>query len=1236
MVEARSELMTFTRGDVSGDAEARAYATAAASAEIRRGLRAEFQASAGATFEARLTAAPDGTHADAVLSAEVAAGIRGAIAAQLDVRGLFAEAALGVEARAQIKGDLSVTGEVLFAALDVDLPPHIARPVRALLAHTQLHAGVFAEVYLAVKAQARLQVGGSMIPVDGSGASGITVNFRYGYAWIYGAGVRGYIDLEFPSAADALDALIQEVLVVLDELLPDDTPREVRTALRLVLPIAASAAVAVGRDLGAPRPTNDPGSSDLARVGSTLLAQLRSKALGHLLETLIRDAAERVVEELLGGAGLPVDERLFALGTEVIDDLATMVSRVRTSQSLVDALPPLVDAFGALARLGDGTLADPLRDLTTAATTAAVGGQVLLDLLGRPNHPLAPIVVARVRDRLTPPRLPDVGEPAVAHAFDPTLTTLVEYLVSISGVLGDDAAGTMQTVADVLGRTPETLIRWLWELGRSGTHPEADRATAAAVSQALVGGLERLVNPWVEGLPQGELRELAMFVRPLLEIVELALPLVLAPDLTNQGAARLRDQMDAQLTQLVGAATVRSLDHVVRPYFARGADQLRELADRVDRQDPAFAEFFAIANDVSALFRVDEVVVAAALRETADILHLVETSGFDSALGLLRAFVLLPENDAQRRAALAELSGTDKARIGDDALWAQLVEAMIADSTELAVGMIPPSLRMTTVIAIQQGPLPLLTVAHEAAVAARALGDAIAGAQQAGADVATMIEQLVTRGRVRADDLVGLADDLKRIIRALRQIVDAVLRVLREALWPVWVAATGGFGIFARGWYDQLFDEATNIVAEVERALDRLVDDMIGVVMSVARGLGVLDEGSGDDLGSLGAAVRQAAVGAPGAPGVTVTLGLVSTGMSRAELATHVTNSAFANPTVRDTLRSLHRTAAAQVADAVQIDALRRQGTQAGDTAQSLRDELATKSLPTGTAIDVSVEGLTAGQSVTGELTFVVSLPGSLGPLVTGASPLVRIEVGGAPVRVDPRIWGLDERGRVRCRIKLVCEQRLAASEVTQILTVEQAHITLRGSATPPVISASRRRLLVGASPTAPRAADFLPWAMVSTGTEPVVEPTVLAPQTPPRRPPTLLARGRFDLPEPEAAGFVSSLSLGADGLPAEMAGPVNRLRPRDPRPGEDGGGGGHVGVRVGAGGGAAGAGGGAGGRGGGVTPPPPGLPYSAVALVPPGFVTVSVAVAAAPGPGQTPETTPKAVVTTWCIVRPA
>ncbi len=834
--------------------------------------------------------------------------------------------------------------------------------------------------------------------------------------------------------------------------------------------------------------------------------------------------------------------------------------------------------------------------------------------LSQPAYPLATAVVARVRDRLKPPQLPEVDGPAPV-VFEATMTRLVEYLASISGLLGDDARGAMTTVADILGHAPETLIRWLWELGRTGTDPAADRAAAAAILRALVGELERVVTPWIEDLPQGELRELMMFVRPLLEIAELALPLAVAQDLTTQGAARLRDQLDAQLTQLVGITTVRSLDRVVRPYFARGAEQLRELADRVDRQDPVFAEFFAISNDVSALFRVDEIVVATALRETADILHLVETAGFDSALGLLQAFVLLPESDVQRRAQLATLAGTDEARIGDDALWAQLVEAMIVDSTELALGMIPPSVRMTTVIALQQGPLPLLTVAQEAVIAARALGDAIASAQRAGADVATIIEQLVTRGRIRAEELVRLGDDLKWAIRALREIVDSVLRVLREALWPVWIAATGGFGILARGWYDQLFDAATDIVVEVERALDRLVDDMIGVVIGVARGIVVLDEGSDSDLGSLGAAVRQAALGAPGDPGLTVSLGPVSTGMSRAQLATYATNSAFADPTVRDKLRNLHRTAAQQVTDAVQIDALRRQGMDAGATEQRLQNELAARSLPTGTTIDVAIEGLPAGQSVSSDFTFVVSLPGTLATFIASSSPLVRIEVGGALVRVDPRIWKLDERGRVRCRIKMVCERPTqATTEVVQIGTLDQAHVSLFGTGTPPVVSASRRRLLTGTLPTEPRPADFLPWAMVSTGTETVVEPTVLASETPPKRVRSGPRRGGFAVPEPADAGFVSSLTLGADGPLAAAAERMSRLRPRDPLPDDDGGA----------------------GRSHRKRRPPPGRRYSAVALVQPGFVTVTVAAAATPGPGQTPETTPKAVVTTWCVISPA
>ena len=66
----------------------------------------------------------------------------------------------------------------------------------------------FAEVYLALKLHARLQAGGSLIPLNGAPA-GFTVNFRYGYAYIYGAGVHGYVDFEFPDAAAVVDAVVR-------------------------------------------------------------------------------------------------------------------------------------------------------------------------------------------------------------------------------------------------------------------------------------------------------------------------------------------------------------------------------------------------------------------------------------------------------------------------------------------------------------------------------------------------------------------------------------------------------------------------------------------------------------------------------------------------------------------------------------------------------------------------------------------------------------------------------------------------------------------------------------------------------------------------------------------------------------------------------------------------------------------------------------------------------------------
>jgi hypothetical protein len=1267
VVEAKSELMTFDRGPISARIEAQAHATAVARAEIRRGLRAEFQAEAGAALQARLDVTPDGTHAAAMLSAEVSAGVRGAIAAQLDVHGLFAEAALGLEARARVRGDVSVTGEVLFAALDLDLPPHIARPARALLRRAELHAGIFAEIYLAVKAQAKLQVGGSLIPTDDSQAAAMTVSFRYGYAWLYGAGVHGYADIELPSVADAVEALVQEVLVVLDELLPTDAPREVRTALRLLLPLAASSALAVGKSLGAPQPTTDTaGGSGLGPVAAAFLRELRNRGLSYVLETLIRDAAQRAITSLLELAGVPVvDQRWFTLADEVIGEARRAVELLRDADSIAEVLPPLVQVCGALARLGDGTKGDPLGPLTTAATVAAASGTLLLDLLGQPTAPLPAAVAERIREQLNPDRGP--GTPTTGTApQELTLTVLVEYLVSMTGALDDAAAETFDTVARMLGRAPEAIIRWLWELGGVGLDPNADMLAAKEVSTALVNGLQTVVTPWVDGLPVGELRELARFVSPLLEIVELTVPAAMDPALTTVGAARLRDELDTQLTQLVGAMVVRVLDRLARPWFAVGAQQLRDLADRVDRSDPAFAEFFAIANDFSVVFRINEVIVATVLRETADILHLVETSGFDSALGLLRAFVLLPESSTERRAQLAALSGTDDARIGDAALWSQLVEAMLVDSTELAVGMIPPSIRVSTVIAVEQGPVPLITTVQGAIQVGVAIGGAIEKARAAGSDVANIIAGLLERGRIRAEDLLRLAEDLKAFVRGLRDVIAAILDTLREALWPVWIISTGGIGVFARGWYDELFDSATGLVDRLERELDNVVDAMVAAATRVAQGLGILDEGSGEDLGQLGQEVRQAALGGPGAPALQVTLGPASTGMSHAELATRVTNGAFADERVRDRLRELHRTAAQQATDAAQIDALRGRGRDTATVAADLEAQLAAMTLPAGATVSIAVEGLPDGSVVTGAHTLTVSLPGELFPLVKGPTPLVRIEVGGVLVAVDPRIWGLDERGRVRCRVRLVCEVPVAPAAPVEIVEAQaiaqvqtELHVATGGLRTPPIRTVTRPvEGVEGPLVRTPRVVDFLPWAMTRAGIEPVIVPTVLAADVVirPVVGGVLPLRRRDDVVVAPVAGFVSSLDVAAllDNDTGGIA-RAPRLRQQDPD------GDGHGGGSTGGGGGGTGAGGSGGGTGGGGTTgggttggtgggpppppppppgggtggaPPPGVPFAAVAVVPPGYVTVTAAVSAVPRPGQSPDQVLRASATAWCVVR--
>ena len=443
--------------------EARASASAEASFELRRGVRARLQAEATAELDAKLGATPDGAHAQALLHAQLSASARGALAGQLDVHGLFAEAALGIEARARVQADLSLTAGELLDGLRQDLPPFLFRPAAALLQHTRLRAGVFAEVYLALKLQARLQAGGSLIPLDGAPA-GFTVNFQYGYAYIYGAGVQGYVDFEFPDAAAVVDAVVTELVQELDELMPDDAPPQVMMLLRLLLPLAGSAAVAVGRDLGSPRTTSEPVPADLGSIASSFLRELRVHGLGLALTTVVRSAAEQAVASLASAAGVPFNRRLLTLGGQVLDQAAAALGRLQAGASPADALPLVIEVCGLLAELGDGTATDPLGDLAEVSAIVGAGAGLLLSLLGHPVPALPASLASRIDARLHPP---DPLDPAPAGPpARVTLVVLAEYLGVVSGVLG-----------------PEHRPDGRW--GRPDAWPHTGRADSLAVATRL-------------------------------------------------------------------------------------------------------------------------------------------------------------------------------------------------------------------------------------------------------------------------------------------------------------------------------------------------------------------------------------------------------------------------------------------------------------------------------------------------------------------------------------------------------------------------------------------------------------------------------------------------------------------------------------------------------------------------------------------------------------------------------
>nr|BFE70095.1 hypothetical protein GCM10020092_033960 [Actinoplanes digitatis] len=680
----------------------------------------------------------------------------------------------------------------------------------------------------------------------------------------------------------------------------------------------------------------------------------------------------------------------------------------------LDVLPVFIDLCGSLGELSDGSAGDPLTPVLDAVTLAAAAAAILLSVLGGGPVGDFPAPLSRHVHRLLRQVPADDTAPAPAE--------LVEYITAEPRWAGCGGSGLARCAR---GR-PEHRYRGAGGLAVGHRRGDAGRRRRAPLAQdvlaGLVAALDAQVGPWVDSLPPGELRDVATFIRPLLEVAALALPALVAGDLTAADAQRLRDQLDVLLTQLFGPLVIRVSDSVLRPYFRQGAVQLRALADAVDRADPAYADFFAVANRFGLIFRINETIVSAALRETAEIVSIVESVGFDSALKLMNAFVLLPEPALERRAELARLVGGDAARVGDAELRAGLLEAMFVDSHELALRMIPPSLRMSALIAAEQGPLPLVTLFNDAKAVGAAMARTADDLEQAGTDAVNLIADLLERGRVSAEELLAFGEDLKALVHDLADVVHSVLGVVKDLLWPVWVVSTGGWGLAFPELYDQFFDGADWIVDLIQGALDDVADALVTSAIVVAQDLGILDTGSGGDLGQLGQFVRQRALGDPDQAGVTIQLGPGSATMSHAELSTEVANAALGRADVQDTIRQIHYRAVEQAALSKRVAALQSGSAAIRQQVTDLRRSLAARQRSTGAPLRVTIDGVADGDVIATGHTVDIVLTGANREFVTNASTQVRLEVGGWPIHLDERIWTLEGQNRLRFRLRIVVD----------------------------------------------------------------------------------------------------------------------------------------------------------------------------------------------------------------------
>ena len=727
-------------------------------------------------------------------------------------------------------------------------------------------------------------------------------------------------------------------------------------------------------------------------------------------------AVSDLVNRSLDSVGLT--DAVRTAGKATLDDVKSILDALDGAESLPDALPHiagLCDRLGTFAA-GAAPEVEGFTDVAAGLTVAAAASGILQQVLGRD-----PI-----------PGFPGASAQRISKTGTLTVADLVAYVAGNIGKLGESPLSSVGWLADVAGCAAPDLISLLWTLGDADPDPAARTQLATDLVHGITSQLTDHLRPFLDrqDLPP-DLKDVAAFIEPLLDVVEQALvPALAATD--KREAAQVRDELDTLLTGMFGAIVVRCMNAVIRPFFSHAEVQLTELADHVDgladhlaRADPAFADFFKVANEADVVFRISPAIVSASLREIAGVLDLAEHSAFDSAVK--NDEVLRAAPDGQRSAQLALLADGSEARISEGRLRSDLLEAVFVDSTEFALGMIPPSIRMSTLIAADQGPLPLVTLYTDAVQVGTSTAAAIADL----GGVTTTVGEVITSlgdGKVTARELLELSKSLKKLIGDTDVLVKDVIALIKLFTWPAFLTATGGLGAIPawREKFDEFFDGADWLVDQAKQRLDQLTDVLIDAMIAVAQDVGVLDTGSGDDLGTLGQAVRQRTLGALAQAGVDLLNGQVH--LSHAELSTMVANAAFGNDAVRTTIRTFHATATDQAKTARQASLLF--STRVDDAKQAetaMRATLAAQQRDSGVTFDVTVEGADYGKVKADGTPLDIVISGAGMEFVTGPHPLVRVEIGGWPVAIDPRFWQVDAQGHLRGKFKVYADPLLGA-----------------------------------------------------------------------------------------------------------------------------------------------------------------------------------------------------------------